>query len=106
MEATVEPKRNGKATASETESKPKVSRPRTRRQPPLAYSSSETKEPAIKLSKVASKGVSFDRIQIGDLFALTDDGESLNMKVDKTCARPWKGDLFDARGLTVYVFLR
>lgn len=98
---------NGGATAISASSTDKPRVPRKRREPPATYKANELKEPLISLGKVAQRGISFERLDVGDLFALTSDGESINIKINKSQARQRGVALpYSAAGLTVYEYVQ
>jgi hypothetical protein len=81
--------------------------PRKRRKPPLMFKSDELKDPVLRLPKVSQRGVSIDVIETRKRsFALTPDGESINIKLSKSesfCVSEPR--LYDHEGLTVYPYL-
>jgi hypothetical protein len=98
---------NGVATAMQASSTEKSRAPRRRREPPTTYKADELKEPIASLGKVAQRGVSFERLGVGDLFALTSDGESVNIKINKSQARQRGVALpYSAVGLTIYEYVQ
>jgi hypothetical protein len=108
MEAT-ETTNNGKRTrgnTQETVSTQAARTPRKRRKPPLAFKSDELKEPVIRLPKVSQRGVSIEVLETRKhTFALTPDGESINIKLSKSesfCVSEPR--LYDHEGLTVYPY--
>jgi hypothetical protein len=80
--------------------------PRKRREPPRAYKQDELKESAFPKPKVAQRGISIDKLAPGDVFAMTSDGESLNVKISKSQSRRvGSRELFDSAGMTVYEYV-
>jgi hypothetical protein len=80
--------------------------PRKRRKPPMVFKSDELKEPAMRLPRVSQRGVSIEVLETRKhTFALTPDGESLNIKLTKSqsfCIS--ESRLYDHEGLTVYPY--
>jgi len=97
----------GVATAMQASSTDKPRAARKRREPPATYKADELKDPLASLGRVAQRGISFERLGVGDLFALTNDGESINIKINKSQARQRGVALpYSAVGLTVYEYVQ
>jgi hypothetical protein len=81
-------------------------KPRRLRKPPMVFKSDELKEPVMRLPKVSQRGVSIETLETRKhTFALTPDGESLNIKLSKSqsfCID--QSRLYDHEGLTVYPY--
>jgi hypothetical protein len=110
MEATEAPS-NGRKTikaTSDTETIKPVRTPRRARPAPLVFKSDQLKDPRINLPPISSQGVSIELLKIRKhKFALTPDGESVNIKLNKTeslCIFGGSDELFDHKGLTVYPY--
>lgn len=109
MEA-VETNTNNKRSAKNTQDNGNAQPARTRRKfrkPPMVFKSDELKAPVIGMPKVSQRGVSIDTLETRKhSFALTPDGESVNIKLSKTqslCISEPR--LYDHEGLTVYPYV-
>lgn len=104
--ATETQERNGSVTAAQKNSKSGTRSPRKHREPPRAYKLDELKEAIFQKPKVAQRGVNIDKLAPGDVYAMTSDGESLNVKINKSQSRRvGSRELFDSAGMTVYEYI-